>query len=95
LTASETRRALAYWSQSVTGGEGTVLEQEAQRGISLSRTMGGMGRIDGWLTPNRLSDPSHHSRRSDAPTIIRGSSDRTAASPRRPRRPGLGLLGSR
>jgi Domain of unknown function (DUF222)/HNH endonuclease len=51
LTASETRRALAYWSQSVTGGEGTVLEQEAQRGISLSRTIGGMGRIDGWLTP--------------------------------------------
>jgi hypothetical protein len=51
LTASETRRALAYWSQSVTGGEGTVLEQEAQRGIFLSRTIGGMGRIDGWLTP--------------------------------------------
>jgi hypothetical protein len=51
LTASETRRALAYWSQSVSGGEGTFMEQEAQRGISLSKTTGGMGRIDGWLTP--------------------------------------------
>ena len=51
LTASETRRALAYWSQSVSGGEYTVLEEEAQRGISLSKTIGGMGRIDGWLTP--------------------------------------------
>jgi hypothetical protein len=51
LTASETRRALHYWQQSVTGGDGSLLEQEARRGISLSRTIDGMGRIDGWLTP--------------------------------------------
>jgi hypothetical protein len=51
LTASETRRALHYWEQSVTGGDGSLLEQEARRGISLSRTIDGMGRIDGWTTP--------------------------------------------
>ncbi len=31
--------------------DGTELEQEAARGISLSRTIDGLGRIDGWLTP--------------------------------------------
>ncbi len=52
LTASETRRALQYWHQSVAGGDESELEHEARRGLSLSRTIDGMGRLDGWTTPS-------------------------------------------
>jgi hypothetical protein len=51
LTPGDTRRALHYWSQSVTGPGESPDRCEAFRGISMSQTIGGMGRIDGWLTP--------------------------------------------
>jgi hypothetical protein len=41
LTPSETRRALHYWLQSVAGE--SQLEQDTRRGISLSKTIDGMG----------------------------------------------------
>lgn len=52
LGVSDTRRALGYWRQSV-DGPGTVhdeLEQMEQRGVSASRSLGGMVRVDGWMT---------------------------------------------
>lgn len=51
LSVSDTRRALEYWRQSVDGpGDLSDEAQLARRGLSLSKTMGGMRRIDGWLT---------------------------------------------
>jgi hypothetical protein len=50
LSAGETRRALSYWRQAVTGGTATDDGCEDMRGVSLSQTIGGLGRIDGWLT---------------------------------------------
>jgi Domain of unknown function (DUF222) len=52
LGVSDTRRALDYWRQSV-DGPGTLrdqLEQLALRGISASQSLGGMIRVDGWMT---------------------------------------------
>ena len=51
LSPSDTRRALRYWRHAVADPRRTELEIEATRGISLSRTIDGLGRIDGWLTP--------------------------------------------
>lgn len=51
LDSVDTRKAVAYWRQSVEGpGELDAEIQFARRGLSLSRTMGGMTRVDGWLT---------------------------------------------
>lgn len=51
LSVSDTARALEYWRQAVDGpGELDLDVQLARRGLSLSRTSGGMRRIDGWLT---------------------------------------------
>jgi hypothetical protein len=52
LTVTDTRRALGYWRQSVDGpGTGlTELEEQQMRGISTSPTLGGMVRVDGWMT---------------------------------------------
>jgi len=52
LSVSDTRRALGYWRQSV-DGPGTMrdqLEQMELRGISGSQSLGGMIRVDGWMT---------------------------------------------
>ncbi len=52
LGVTDTRRALEYWRQSV-DGPGTIrdqLEQMELRGISGSRSLGGMIRVDGWMT---------------------------------------------
>jgi len=52
LTVSDTRQALGYWRQMV-DGPGTVLtevEEQEMRGISASPSLGGMVRIDGWMT---------------------------------------------
>jgi hypothetical protein len=52
LGVSDTRKALEYWRQSM-DGPGTIrdqLEQEQMRGISASRSLGGMVRLDGWMT---------------------------------------------
>jgi len=53
LSVTDTRRALGYWRQSV-DGPGTVIgesEQLAWRGISASKSLNGMLRVDGWMTP--------------------------------------------
>jgi hypothetical protein len=51
LTVRETAKVLEYWRQSVEGPGDLDPETElARRGMSLSRTMGGMRRVDGWLT---------------------------------------------
>jgi len=51
LTVGETAKVLEYWRQSVQGpGDLDPESQLARRGMSLSRTMGGMRRVDGWLT---------------------------------------------
>jgi hypothetical protein len=51
LTVRETATALEYWRQSVDGPDGCDIETELARcGVSLSRTIGGMRRLDGWLT---------------------------------------------
>lgn len=52
LRVTDTRLALGYWRQSV-DGPGTVqsqLDQQKLRGISGSQSMGGMIRVDGWMT---------------------------------------------
>ncbi|MGH8948703.1 MAG: DUF222 domain-containing protein, partial [Acidimicrobiia bacterium] len=52
LSVSDTRRVVDYWRQSV-DGPGTIrdqLEQMELRGISGSKSLGGMIRVDGWMT---------------------------------------------
>jgi Domain of unknown function (DUF222) len=52
LSVSDTRRALEYLRQTV-DGPGTIrdqLEQMKLRGISASKSLGGMIRVDGWMT---------------------------------------------
>lgn len=52
LGVTDTRRALDYWRQSV-DGPGTIRGQTVQmeqRGVSASRSLGGMVRVDGWMT---------------------------------------------
>ncbi len=52
LGVSDTRRLVGYWRQSV-DGPGTIrteTEQEERRGISASRSLDGMVRVDGWMT---------------------------------------------
>ena len=52
LSVRETAKVLEYWRQSVDGpGELDPETELARRGLSVSKTMGGMGRVDGWLTP--------------------------------------------
>lgn len=52
LDHGDTRRVLSYWVEAMRGpGEATAPRVEELRGLSLSRTMDGMGRVDGWLTP--------------------------------------------
>ncbi|HWB88992.1 MAG TPA: DUF222 domain-containing protein [Acidimicrobiia bacterium] len=51
LSVSDTARALEYWRQSVDGpGDIDLATQLERRGLSLSKTTGGMRRVDGWLT---------------------------------------------
>jgi hypothetical protein len=51
LSANETAKALEYWRQSADGPGALELEaQWARRGVSLSRTIGGMQKVDGWMT---------------------------------------------
>ena len=52
LNVTDTRCALGYWRQMVDGPgtQLTELEEEEMRGISASPTLGGMVRIDGWMT---------------------------------------------
>ncbi|MGH8941463.1 MAG: DUF222 domain-containing protein [Acidimicrobiia bacterium] len=52
LGVTDTRRVLEYWRQTV-DGPGTIrdqLEQMELRGISASKSLGGMIRVDGWMT---------------------------------------------
>ena len=51
LSVRDTARAVEYWRQSVDGpGELDDETQFARRGLSVSKTTGGMRRVDGWLT---------------------------------------------
>ncbi len=51
LDAADTGKAVDYWRQAVDGpGEIDFERQFARRGVSLSKSYGGMRRIDGWLT---------------------------------------------
>ena len=51
LDAVDTGRAVEYWRQSVDGPAQPDIETQARRrGLSISKTMGGMRRVDGWLT---------------------------------------------
>lgn len=51
LSVSHTAQTLAYWRQSVDGpGELSQDSQQVRRGLSVSETIGGMRRVDGWLT---------------------------------------------
>lgn len=51
LSVRSSARALEYWRQAVDGpGELDLEVQLTRRGLYLSRTTGGMRRIDGWLT---------------------------------------------
>lgn len=52
LSVADTRQALDYWRQSVEGpGELSEEAQMTRRGVSLSKTIRGMRRVDGWMTP--------------------------------------------
>lgn len=52
LSVRDTRKALEYWRQSVDGpGELDVDVAFARRGLSSSKTVGGMRYVSGWLTP--------------------------------------------
>lgn len=51
LDAVDTRKAIAYWRHAFDGpGEMGAEVAFARRGLNLSETMGGMTRVDGWLT---------------------------------------------
>lgn len=51
LDATDTRRTIEYWRQTVDGpGQLDAETQWARRGVSLSKSIGGMHKIDGWLT---------------------------------------------
>ncbi|MGH8943579.1 MAG: DUF222 domain-containing protein [Acidimicrobiia bacterium] len=51
LSVRESTNVLQYWRQSVDGpGELDPEIELARRGLSVSKTLGGMRRIDGWLT---------------------------------------------
>jgi hypothetical protein len=51
LSVSHAAKALTYWRQSVEGpGELSQETQMIRRGLSLSKTVEGMRRIDGWMT---------------------------------------------
>ena len=51
LTVSDTMKTVEYWRQAVDGpGDSDLETQLIRRGVSLSKTIGGMRRIDGWLT---------------------------------------------
>lgn len=52
LSVADTRRVVDYWYQaaSQSAGRETATFQEARRGVSLSQTLDGMFRLDGWLT---------------------------------------------
>lgn len=56
LSVSATARAIEYWRQSV-DGPGDLSEDEtlARRGVSMSEIIGGMGRVDGWMTPTAFA----------------------------------------
>lgn len=52
LTVSDTKRAVGYWRQAV-DGPGTTLseiQEQEMRGLSLSESLNGMYRVDGWMT---------------------------------------------
>jgi hypothetical protein len=53
LSHTDTRRVLDYWRQSVDGPETVMceVEQEDLRGVSTSISLGGMLRVDAWMTP--------------------------------------------
>ena len=51
LSVSDTSRAIEYWRQAVDGpGELDPQTELVRRGVSLSKTSGGMRRVDGWMT---------------------------------------------
>lgn len=51
LDPVDTRKAIEYWRQSIDGpGEMDLETQLDRRGLSLSKSYGGMRRIDGWMT---------------------------------------------
>jgi hypothetical protein len=52
LTVTDTRRALGYWRQMVDGPGAQLneIEEEQMRGISVSPSLDGMVRVDGWMT---------------------------------------------
>jgi hypothetical protein len=53
LSVTSTKKALEYWRQSVDGpGELDPEVQQLRRGVTVSRSIGGMTRVDGWLTTN-------------------------------------------
>lgn len=61
LSVRDTRKALEYWRQSVDGpGELDADVAFARRGLSSSKTIGGMRHVEGWLTqrPEKPSTPS-------------------------------------
>jgi hypothetical protein len=52
LSVNDTAKAVEYWRQTVDGpGELDAETQIIRRGLSSSKTIGGMWRVDGWLTP--------------------------------------------
>jgi hypothetical protein len=51
LSVTDTGRTIEYWRQSVDGpGDIETETQLVRRGLSVSKTTGGMRRVDGWLT---------------------------------------------
>jgi hypothetical protein len=51
LSVRDTGRAVEYWRQSVDGpGDLDLESQMTRRGVSLSQTVNGMRRVDGWMT---------------------------------------------
>jgi len=51
LCVSDTARTVEYWRQAVDGpGELDTQTELFRRGVSLSKTTGGMRRVDGWMT---------------------------------------------
>ena len=52
LDATDTGKAVEYWRQSVDGpGELDLETQMDRRGLTVSKTIGGIRRVDGWMTP--------------------------------------------
>lgn len=50
------QKAIAYWEQAVVEAPADIEDQRRRRALHLSKTLDGMGRLDGWLDPEATDE---------------------------------------